>query len=94
MTRTGYLLMQATGLVIVLTALAVVRYWPRPRPAINPTSLQIALLTLLDWLPAIGLIALLGEALETFLVLFRFAKKQAEADRQNLHNPAPGLTDP
>jgi len=48
----------------------------------NPTLMQSLLIGLLDWLPAIGILILLAEALETVLILQRFASKQAELDQK------------
>jgi hypothetical protein len=81
MTRRTYLVLQGMTVVAVSAFVAVAWWWPRPVPVPNPTLLQTVLLSLLDLLPLLWLVFLLGEALETVLVLSRFAAKQQEADR-------------
>ncbi len=82
MTRSTYLTIQGAGFVLVMAAVGVIYYWPQPILTPNPTPMQRTILFLHDWFPAIALLILVLEALETFFVLRRFAVKQAQEDRQ------------
>ena len=80
MTRRTYLVCQALTLVVGLAALAFAMSW-RPVAVSLPTDRQRFFLTLFQLFPWLVLLILLLGALETWLVLRQFARKQAEADR-------------
>jgi hypothetical protein len=89
MTRRTYLALQSLFLVVVATAVAVGLWWPRKTlTAGNLTQRQKVFLLMLDMLPWVALVFLLLGGLETWLILRRFARKQAEADRAEPPRPS------
>jgi len=82
MTRRTYLKIQAINFVVLLTGLAVSLWWPRPTAAAANQSVPLyAVRLVLMWIPWVLLLFLLGEGVETGLVLRQFTRKQMEADR-------------
>jgi len=82
LTRRTYLTFQTLGLLAALAAIGVGLWWPRPQlPAGGPTPRQQLFLWLLDSLPWLAGLVLVIEAVETYLVLHQFARKQAQADQ-------------
>jgi hypothetical protein len=77
MRRRTYLVVQTIGLIVVLTAIGLGFFWPRPTTALPLTPRQRLFLFLLDALPWLGLFVLVAEALETVIILRRFARKAA-----------------
>lgn len=85
MTRRTYLIIQTLGLLVLLAGLAVSLWWPRPTAAAaNRSGFQFLVRMLLTFVPWVMLLVLLGETVETWIILRRFARKQAEADRAEL----------
>jgi len=88
MTRRTYLKIQAINFVVLLTGLAVSLWWPRPTAAAaNQSASLYAVRLVLKWLPWVLLMFILGEGIETWLILRQFTRKQAEADRAVLSSP-------
>jgi 4-amino-4-deoxy-L-arabinose transferase-like glycosyltransferase len=82
LTRRTYLTLQVLGFVVGLGAIGVGLWCPRPKipVGVEPPLGLVLVLALLDSLPWLAPIVLLLEAGETFLVLRRFAQKQAQQD--------------
>jgi hypothetical protein len=88
MTRRTYTTIQACVFVVLLTGLGVSWCWPRPTAAAANQSASLYAIRLVRmWLPWVLLVFLLGEGIETWLVLRQFTRKQAETDRAFLPPP-------
>jgi hypothetical protein len=74
LTRRTYLLLQAVGVAVLSTLLAVGLCLPRPASLADDAPVLAGLLDVLPWL--VGLILLL-EGIETYFVLRRFAHQEA-----------------
>jgi len=80
LTRRTYLVLQCVGLAVVVAAFAVgvCLARPAPPPGGELPPFAAALVLLLDILPWLALLFLLAGLLETWFVLRKFARKEAE----------------
>src|SRR5438093_209112 len=80
LTKRTYLVLQALGLGVIVAAFAAGVCLPRPKPARGEVLPPVAVMAvrLLDWLPWLALLFLAAGAAETWLVLRKFARKEAE----------------
>jgi hypothetical protein len=80
LTRRAYLTIEVVGLLVVPALLLTAYLLPRPRPGpggvLPPWKAWLA--WFLDLTPWLALLVLLVEPVEIYLVLRRFARKQAE----------------
>ncbi len=79
LSRRAYLIVQITGLLIIVAIIAVGLCLPRPEvpEGVKVPPFPAALLMVLDLLPWLGLIALVYEVFETYIVLRKFRKLEA-----------------
>src|SRR5262249_56828200 len=75
LTRPTYLIIQSIGLVLLLSFLAVCLLLPRPVPAEQHNA---GITWILDYGPLVVVAVLFLEAIETTIILMRFAQKEAE----------------
>ncbi|MBI1914534.1 MAG: hypothetical protein HYS12_07320 [Planctomycetes bacterium] len=80
LTKRTYLVVQCLGLGLVVVVFALGLCLPRPKPARGEPlpPLAVAVVRLLDGLPWLALLFLLAGAAETWIVLKKFARKEAE----------------
>jgi|SRR5262245_57325242 len=80
LTKRTYLVMQCVGLGLVVFLFALGVCLPRPKPARGELlpPLAVVVIRLLDALPWLALWFLLAGAAETWIVLKKFARKEAE----------------
>ena len=91
LTKRTYLAVQFFGLVLVLVALGLGVGLPRPVPPRGEELPPFAagVVRLLDWLPWLAFLFLFAGAVETRLVLRKFARKEAEQQAANTPSTRP-----
>src|SRR5438874_6186377 len=80
LTKRTYLVLQGLGFALVVVVFTLGLSLPRPKPARGEhlPPLAVAVLRLLDLLPWLALLFLLAGTTETWIVLKKFARKEAE----------------
>src|SRR5438094_4144479 len=91
LTKRTYLVMQGVGLGLVVFLFTLGLCLPRPKPGRGELlpSLAVVVVRLLDGLPWLALLFLLAGAVETWIVLKKFARKEAEQCALAPGEPAP-----
>jgi hypothetical protein len=94
LTRRTYLTIQVVGLIVVPGLLLAAYLLPRPRaqPGGFLPWWQASISGFLDATPWLALLILLVEPIETYFVLRRFARKQAEQNART--EPTPSVPTP
>jgi hypothetical protein len=91
MTRKTYLTIQITGLVIVLAIMAVIASWhpPEAPPGEHLPPVVAAIVFFLDYLPWITFGVLLLVGIETWIILAKFKRLEAQQKALAELNPPP-----